>query len=1092
MATTPGKPRTSGIPARSAIPTPGRARAASGSAPSAPSMPPMPDMSTFEAAVRHNDPASHRTTPHSVYSTLSPESVARSGRRSVASNASSSSATPASAPIPAPRYSTPTVSTTRRSQSRQSDVFARSSSRAGAGGPFEPEVGDGVRLESHGFEGVLRFVGEIDGKPGLWAGVELSGGFAGKGKNDGSVNGVYYFHCPPACGVFAKYDKLSPPTVGPGAYSRPSSVASSRGGRQTPSFSLSQSTSGRVTPSSSAGFSSGRVTPASRIGQRTPSARTRTKTAPVDNSLSTSSIGTPGFGLNSKTPRPGIPSKPGVGIGLPSTTPTKSRPSLTGPNGKRIPSAIAMPPPASPASAASRTYTPLSAYDRDEEDHTVVRRLGGAGQNTDIAENNKAIQDRIAALTNGQILPPVRSSSRASIAADESEVLMSSQTQSSFPSATSQSFSISSQTHNQAEMDALVADNARLRGLLSSAQSEEEQHARRADELRADRDAAAERARAMERELAELRERVEEERAGRDALVPREDAERAMKEAEEAKREAEAVRAQLDASQKEAEDARLAAEAARSAAEEQGARASELDTRAAELEARERDAAARAQGLEDLKNELESEVDALRAAGQETIALYEERLSEAEQRRYELEDALASARRLSLAAAEPASPGTRARAAASAAEIERDELKDTVAHLQRKLAGAEDALEEARAGAERDEGAYRERQGRWREKEEGWRREREEAGRELERIRREADAAKARVEEVEEAFREGTVALENARAEIEGLRAELADLESARGHAGQGEGEAESLREKVKALTAELDGVRKKANRDVPVGGSESGHGHRDSRSEGMGKELAGLKHIVSEQQKELASLAQANKVLESENRLLLSETEQLREEMRALEDSVERSIAREEAALASPAPGDDSALAQQVKDMRVRHEAELEALRKRQSEAEMKAARTIHDLNKEIGELEALVESKIYREDELEQEVERWRAKAARKSSRGGAPPPPPAEDARRGSIASVSASTNPRASIASSIGGSSVNGHGVEPGVEVCEICEQPGHDIFTCEALKGSGAPVGAPPAGGAEVPDVFCEDCEGYGHTAAECPHSLDVF
>ena len=82
-------------------------------------------------------------------------------------------------------------------------------------------------------------------------------------------------------------------------------------------------------------------------------------------------------------------------------------------------------------------------------------------------------------------------------------------------------------------MDALVNDNARLRGLLSSAKAEEEEHARRADELRADRDAAAERARAMERELAELRERVEEERAGRDALVPREEADRAAKEAEE-------------------------------------------------------------------------------------------------------------------------------------------------------------------------------------------------------------------------------------------------------------------------------------------------------------------------------------------------------------------------------------------------------------------------------------------------------------------------------------------------------------------------------------------------------------------------------
>lgn len=32
-------------------------------------------------------------------------------------------------------------------------------------------------------------MGTIDGKPGLWAGVELSGGFAGKGKNNGSVAG---------------------------------------------------------------------------------------------------------------------------------------------------------------------------------------------------------------------------------------------------------------------------------------------------------------------------------------------------------------------------------------------------------------------------------------------------------------------------------------------------------------------------------------------------------------------------------------------------------------------------------------------------------------------------------------------------------------------------------------------------------------------------------------------------------------------------------------------------------------------------------------------------------------------------------------
>ena len=50
-------------------------------------------------------------------------------------------------------------------------------------------MGDSVRVESLGFEGTLRYLGEISGKTGLFAGVELGGGFAGKGKNDGSVGG---------------------------------------------------------------------------------------------------------------------------------------------------------------------------------------------------------------------------------------------------------------------------------------------------------------------------------------------------------------------------------------------------------------------------------------------------------------------------------------------------------------------------------------------------------------------------------------------------------------------------------------------------------------------------------------------------------------------------------------------------------------------------------------------------------------------------------------------------------------------------------------------------------------------------------------
>jgi CAP-Gly domain-containing linker protein 1 len=46
-----------------------------------------------------------------------------------------------------------------------------------------------VRIASQGTEGALRFIGEIDGKKGTWAGIELSGSFTGRGKNDGSVDG---------------------------------------------------------------------------------------------------------------------------------------------------------------------------------------------------------------------------------------------------------------------------------------------------------------------------------------------------------------------------------------------------------------------------------------------------------------------------------------------------------------------------------------------------------------------------------------------------------------------------------------------------------------------------------------------------------------------------------------------------------------------------------------------------------------------------------------------------------------------------------------------------------------------------------------
>ena len=174
---TPARPRPS------AIPTPGtRSRSSSNVYQPKSAHPTNVDISRALAdAIRANDPSHHRPLPLSATSSsssLSPQTFSYSGTRSVGRPSSSAStASRAKTPVSARPSSRP--------PSRQSDASSRLSRSF--------EVGENVRIESLGFEGTLRFIGDIDGKPGLWAGVELSGGFAGKGKNNGSVAGYDYF-----------------------------------------------------------------------------------------------------------------------------------------------------------------------------------------------------------------------------------------------------------------------------------------------------------------------------------------------------------------------------------------------------------------------------------------------------------------------------------------------------------------------------------------------------------------------------------------------------------------------------------------------------------------------------------------------------------------------------------------------------------------------------------------------------------------------------------------------------------------------------------------------------------------------------------
>jgi len=253
----------------------------------------------------------------------------------------------------------------------------------------------------------------------------------------------------------------------------------------------------------------------------------------------------------------------------------------------------------------------------------------------------------------------------------------------------------------------------------------------------------------------------------------------------------------------------------------------------------------------------------------------------------------------------------------------------------------------------------------------------------------------------------------------------------------------------------------------------------RSAKDDTLRDQVAGLKHIVQELQKENSTHVSRIKSLENENKLLHSEAKELKESVKSLESTLEESIAREEQALQreegpiDPANPDVAGLQRALRESQVRYEGELERLRKKMTEAEQRSNKTILELNKEVSDLESLVEAKIYREDDLEREIERLRGKLSRAGSKKSSKTDGAEKEKEKKEMKAPPPLITTTENDASAV---------------LCEICEQPGHDLFSCPILKDNDSSAAEPSASSKE----YCEDCESYGHTAANCPHSLDVF
>jgi hypothetical protein len=72
---------------------------------------------------------------------------------------------------------------------------------------MEPKVGDTVEVPG-GMHGTVKFVGQVDGKKGTFAGVQLAPEYASRGKHSGEVDGKSYFRTSkPGSGIFLSLEK---------------------------------------------------------------------------------------------------------------------------------------------------------------------------------------------------------------------------------------------------------------------------------------------------------------------------------------------------------------------------------------------------------------------------------------------------------------------------------------------------------------------------------------------------------------------------------------------------------------------------------------------------------------------------------------------------------------------------------------------------------------------------------------------------------------------------------------------------------------------------------------------------------------------
>ncbi|KAI8342434.1 hypothetical protein BC941DRAFT_412761 [Chlamydoabsidia padenii] len=257
--------------------------------------------------------------------------------------------------------------------------------------------------------------------------------------------------------------------------------------------------------------------------------------------------------------------------------------------------------------------------------------------------------------------------------------------------------------------------------------------------------------------------------------------------------------------------------------------------------------------------------------------------------------------------------------------------------------------------------------------------------------------------------------------------------------------------------------------------------------------------------QKESAELAAANKGddsmiqrLKADNKKLALDHDALKESHKQMEteclklmEEVEK-LHSEGLVLPPPTSTDDHHLSpdekvahlerqvaetkRQMEKLSLQHASELQRIKDQQHQADQKHQREIKSLNRDVTELESIIEAKIFKEADLETALENERKTASRLRD--------DIMELREEQVAKKRTDLNHGlVSNSSSSSGTSITGPMTDDG-PYCEICETSGHDLMSCKAVLGGTRDTLERP---------FCENCDEHGlHNTSSCPNQNETF